>query len=260
MELFDESILSSFQPSAKDGKALVPVLISLFKTFQNNVLQEITASKEELKTQIAEKDEKIAHLETEVCTLKKTVQKLEDKIEDNDAYERRDTIMISGNAVPNFTDGENTTDIVCQVVRSKLSYNLTPGDISVSHRFGGKSSSQKPDHRSIIVKLCRRSLKLDLVTSSRTKKCGDLFINEFLTPMRQTIAYVLRKAKKECPEIVSGTSTIDGKNFIWTKPPSTAPRGTKDIKWCINNHSRLVEFCDQVINKPLNNFIATWKH
>ena len=260
MELFDENLLSSLQPTSKDAKALVPTLISLFKTFQENVLREITSSKEELKAQIALKDEKISHLENEVTNLKKTVGKLQDKIEDNDAYERRDTIMVSGNALPNYSDGENAAEIVCRVVRSKLSYNLTPGDISVAHRFGGKSSSQRPDHRSIIVKLCRRSLKVDLLTSSRTKKCGDLFINEFLTPMRQTIAFVLRKAKKECPEVVSGSSTIDGRNFIWTKPPGAAPRGTKDIKWCINSHARLVEFCDQVLKKPLTNFISTWKH
>ena len=260
MESFSEDLLSQFQPTSKDGKALLPTLVSLFKTFEDTMKKMFDSMKLDLLEKIENKDSKIRDLEEEVFILKNTVGKLEDRIEDNDAYERRDTIIVSGKSIPAHSDGENSSEVACRIFREKLSLNLRPDDISVAHRFGGKPNSQKADHRSLIVKFSRRSTKLDVISSSRTKKCTDLYVNEFLTPQRQTIAYVLRKAKKECPNIVSGSSSIDGKNFVWIKSPNPSVPGARDIRQCVTNHSRLVEFCENVLKKPLSSFISEWKH
>ena len=92
---------------------------------------------------------------------------MEEKIDDADAYERRDTIILSGNDVPSVTHGEIVSDIVCGVVRDRLKLGMDVTDISAAHRLGPKPKSQGPDRRKIIVKLCRRERKYDLITACK---------------------------------------------------------------------------------------------
>ena len=82
-------------------------------------------------------------------------------------------------------------------------------DISTAYRLDGKNNK-----KSIVVKFCRRDIKNDLVTASRRSKPDQFFVNECLTPQRQTISYVLRRAKQEFPNIVSGSSSFDGKVYV----------------------------------------------
>ena len=42
---------------------------------------------------------------------------------------------------------------------------------------------------------------------------------------------MLRKAKKEFLNIVSGSTTFDGKHFVWDKPPNPDARDARDIKF-----------------------------
>ena len=46
------------------------------------------------------KDQKIEMMEQEIINMKHTVHKLEEGINDTDAYERRDTLIFSGESVP----------------------------------------------------------------------------------------------------------------------------------------------------------------
>ena len=48
------------------------------------------------------------------------MDKLEIKIDDNDAYERRDTVIISGTAVPAVANNENPLELMLSLVRHKL--------------------------------------------------------------------------------------------------------------------------------------------
>ena len=107
---------------------------------------------------------------------------MEEKIDDADAYERSDTIILSGNDVPSATQGEIVSDIVCDLVRKRLKLEMDVTDISAAHRLGPKPRSQGPDHKKIIVKLCRRERKYDLITACKQTKPPNLFINENLTP------------------------------------------------------------------------------
>ena len=195
---------------------------------------------------------KTTQLEHEVEQLKKHVMKLEEKIEDNDSYERRDTLVLSGSAIPPASNMENCPDIVCKFISAS--------DISVSHRLSTKSSSQRTPKKDIIVKFCRRNTKLDVLNSCRKSKPNNLFVNEFLTPSRQTIAYVLRKAKREFPHLISGSTSFDGKVFAWIKPPNPHAAGAKDLRVEINTHSKLENFCSRTLEKPLTHFIQEWTH
>ena len=123
-----------------------------------------------------------------------------------------------------------------------------------------KKASHGPDRRDIIVKFCRRDSKNDLVAASRRVKANQFFINESLTPLRQTIAFVLRKAKREFPEKISGSTTLDGKNYVWIQPPNPNAPGAKATRLAVHTHDRLTSFCEKTLGKPLTHFIDTWTH
>ena len=72
---------------------------------------------------------------------------------------------------------------------------ISPCDISAAHRLSTKSSSQRAPRQDIIVKFYRRETKLDVLMK--------FFVNVLLTPARQTISYVLLKAKKDFRRLIS---------------------------------------------------------
>ena len=75
----------------------------------------------------------------------KKIEKLEDKIGCNDAYDRRDTIIISGKSVPPPSPvgrDENCPLLACDLIKENLNYVISPNDISVVHRLGDKTSGK----------------------------------------------------------------------------------------------------------------------
>ena len=253
----DFSVLSDLQPTSKDCKALIPTLVQLFQTMQFNIDQQFTKFREDIFKVLQEKDDQISGLRTEVNTLKKAVNKLEGQLDDNDAYERRDTLIFSGSTLPAAQDGEDCAQLLRKNLKDKLKFIIPQDGISVCHRMGSKPKTQRPDTRPIIAKFCQRSTKNDILDASRKMKVPQLFINESLTPIRQTVAYVLRKAKKEFPNKVSGTSTRDGRVFVWLNPPSAEAR---PIKRAINTRHELEDFCQRTLQKNLTHFINEWSH
>ena len=103
-------------------------------------------------SEVKDRDAKIDHLKTEVDLLKQKVNKMEEKLDEADAYERRDTVILSGQDLPTATDGERSCDVVCSLVKEKLKLNICSTDISTAHRIGPKPRTQGPDKRNIIVK------------------------------------------------------------------------------------------------------------
>ena len=207
---------------------------------------------------ISEKDRKIEHLETELVTMKRNLTKLEEKIDDSEAYERRDMIVLSGE-LPLFKTGENCTNIVQQLVKDKLNLVIDSKDISVAHRLGKKPDSQRPDRRSIIAKLCRRDLKHELLSTTKSRRPANFYINESLTPKRDTILYALRRAKKNFPSVISGCNSVEGKVFVYVKPPNADP-SARNSRMSINTYEGLSDFCSKVLNKPVSCLIDRWPH
>ena len=119
--------------------------------------------------------------------------------------------------------------VVCKLLKDTLKLNVAPTEISLAHRLGVKVQRQGPDRRKILVKLCRQDTKSSILNAARTVKNPAIYINESLTPQRQTIAFALRKARKEFPHIIKGTSTSNGKVFAYVRSPNQ-PAGTKDAK------------------------------
>ncbi|KAK4325597.1 hypothetical protein Pmani_003839 [Petrolisthes manimaculis] len=143
-----------------------------------------------------EKDHAIAKLEDKVCSLENKVITLEDQLDDVEQYKRRDTIIISGPALPCEQGMENPTDLVVNAIKDKLKINMNRFDINLAHRMGPKTSNKD---RPLIVKLSDTSKKTEIMDACVTVK-PNLFVNESLIPKRRSIftkIWAIRKIDRE---------------------------------------------------------------
>ena len=259
----DRSVLTELQPTSKDCKALVPALIGFLENFERNYEKMFVEMKQEFKSAINERDIKIVILEGEVKVLKDKVKKIEGYADDSDAYIRRETVILAGPAIPASNPHENCAELVRNIVKNELKYNLSPNDISTVHRLGPKPTSQAPDKRSIIVKFCRRDTKRDLMIASKNQtKPVSLYVNESLTPPRRTIFNTLRQIKRLHPELVCGVSSFEGRVFAYTKSPNSSASATptRDRRHLVNNYDMLVDFCREFVHQPISTFLNTWTY
>ena len=244
----DDRSLSDMLAKLKgDSKLMMNILLGQFKDLRTEFTN-VTAAK----------NEEINELRNELGDLKKTVNKLEEMIDSQDSYERRDTIILSGNDIPEVSTGEICSNIVHDIIQSKLRIQLAPNEINTAHRLGPKKQSQGPDKRPIIVKLCRRDTKRQLTAAARSQNStSPLYVNESLTPKRRTILYALRQMKKAQPSMVVGCSSVDGQVYAFTK---STREGARNVRHSINSHVALVEFCREHVKKPLDTFLSEWVH
>ena len=204
---------------------------------------------------LAKKDEEIATLKESVQELRAVVSKLRNEVDEGEAYERRDTLILSGDDLPPCETGEVTANICCDLIKEKIKVNLIPSDISISHRIGKKPVSQGPDRRSIMVKLCRRDVKTSLLDACRNLKPRNFYINESLTVTRSRIMFVLRKMKREKDSRVTGAFSRDGRVFAWAKHSPGSPPGSKNIKIQVNTMTALEDFSLQYMKKNLSYYL-----
>ena len=159
--------------------------------------------------------------------------KLEESLEEGQVYERRDALIFSGKTLPPGSKDENCLQTVRNLTRQRLNYYLPENEISITHRLGANNSNE--NKRSIIVKFCRRSTKMDILAAARKKKAPNFFVNECLTPTQRTIGYVFRKTKREFPNIISGSTTFDGIHNVWIRPPNHDAAGAQNGKQTITS-------------------------
>ena len=211
---------------------------------------------------LTSKSKEIDDLKNEVFNLKELVSKLDNSIDDADAYERRDTIVFSGDQIPEVSQGENCANIIQDIIKNKLRIELPLREINTAHRMGRKPQNQTEDKRAIIVKLCRREMKRDIMSANRLKIPG-LYINESLTPKRRTIFFTLRQMKKAHRDIITGCTTFDGKVYAFTKQPAGTSSNLlrpRDTRHLVNTQEALTKFCRDYIKQPLETFLATWPY
>ena len=91
-------------------------------------------------------------LEQEVVNLKHGMIKLNEKLNDAEAYERRDVLVVSGSAVPVVKQGENVFNVVSDMMKEKFRIYVRPSDMSTAHRMGLQPISQAENRRRIVLK------------------------------------------------------------------------------------------------------------
>ena len=108
--------LSDYQPKSADGKFLIPAVTELFKSLEFNFDQMLKGFRNEFFNIFKEQDKKILKLQSENSELRQKIEKLENKIDESDAYERKDTVIISGKAIPPVDKNENCATLACEII------------------------------------------------------------------------------------------------------------------------------------------------
>ena len=159
----------------------------------------------------SEKEAENRVLKEEVRILTNRVQTMENKQDTANQYSRQDSIIISPkknssgtflpDTIPNYTNSENTKTLVRQLFKDHLRLELQDNDISVTHRLQPVKkprSSSEPSHdrRNIVIRFCRKDL-VGTVFRHCKEQNPPFFVNESLTPVRNSICYALRMLKKK---------------------------------------------------------------
>ena len=135
-KLEESSFSKADSPLKESGTSLI-----------RKVKERIAAVMEEFEKRLAAKDSIITTMKEEIATLRKKVLDLKEKIDDNEAYERRDTVIFSGIDIPTAQEAEDTVKVITTLVKDKIGVVMKKDDISVAQRLGPKRNAQGLDKR-----------------------------------------------------------------------------------------------------------------
>ena len=192
---------------------------------------------------LTEKEERIQHLEVENSALRKSLNKIEERIENFEALERRNRVVLSGEALPPAVPGEITTQVVVDTLKASLRYEIAASNIIDAIRVGAKPMTQTPDRRNILVHLRNTEEKNDLITACRRGKPTNFYINENLTPARSHILYILRQLRRRNGSKIDHCGSRDGKVYFWFKPNDD---GGRNRKFYVNSIETLRKLCEEL--------------
>ena len=207
------------------------------------------------------KDKNIKTLETKVSILENKIESMESKFDNNEAVERMNDIIITGPSTPTSRAGEVCGSVVRDLIRNTLRVNIAPNEIVKAHRIGKMPQGEDvTDKRSIFVQFISKDKKVEVFDAIKAIKPNGLYLNENLSPTRNSIMYVLRKVKKDFPDKVSGCRSIDGNVYVWVKPPNPSAHDARNARMQVNSFQKLDKFCNDVINSTVSNIIPNWEH
>ena len=86
------------------------------------------------------------------------VEKLDNKIDNDEAYEWKDTVIISRKAMPPsspVSNDKNHLMLTRQIIKDNVNYIVSLTNISAVHWLGEKKNTRRPDRGDIIVMFCR---------------------------------------------------------------------------------------------------------
>ena len=152
------------------------IIISLLSKKLEETMERLWSTKfAELMENLKTSNTIVEKLESENVTLRRDLDKLEEKIDNIESQDRRHDVILAGDAVPVATVGENTPAVCLELLRTKVNNNLPPNNIVAAYRIGAKPLTQKPDKRNIMVKLLNQEVKIDLIQSCRSVKPTGLY-------------------------------------------------------------------------------------
>ena len=187
--------------------AVQPTLIALVNSGIASATQKIwdnMVAKEESTKQVLRKHE------YELVSMKARVERQEQ-------YSRRETIKIMNLPVTHMkADGHEDTDRAVRELASMVGVELTPHDISVSHRLPRRGPGVAP----VVCRFTRRNSRTSLMMAKRklrdrADEYQNVFVADHLTPWR---ARLLRKLKAH--EEVAKVYSIEGKLRVHMKRPN----------------------------------------
>ena len=130
--------------------------------------------------------------------LKVSVRNLENQLDCQEQYSRRNCILIHGIA---DTKDENTDDISLRTINEHLELELAEKELDRTHRIGNAKSGNKRQ-RPVIVKFARYNTRRKVFVNKKRLKNTGISITKRLTNHRMEL---LKKAKNKF-----------GFNNVWT--------------------------------------------
>ena len=259
----DHSCLTS------ESKSIFKLFSELFKTVIyerdtkiTSLEQKVEENRNKMEFRLAAVEEELGKVKTDLSAALSSNSKLRSQLQvsqnahdELEAYGRRESLVFSGNVVKASRPNEDCCLIARDIIKDVLKIQKDP-IISTAHRIGKPpANSSSPDKRGIIVKFVQRDDKFLIMKAAKQRKAPGLYINESLTATRAKIHNVLRQCRKMKDGLVTGTSTLNGRVFAYTKPAPNAPSGTPSIRTEINTEEQLRNFCINFIKKPLDSFL-----
>lgn len=176
-----------------------------------------------LRAEIQRKDLALEKITSENQQLKSTIQALSGKLEDSEAYQRRENLIFSGLPIRDADRAAATSDTLAQSSQSitdkvvtfcndVLGCKVASADISIAHPLPASNGSTNP---SIIVRFVRRSVRDDVYSARmklknyKTTLNSKVYINEDLTASNRKILAALRLKVRN--KTILGAWTQSGK-------------------------------------------------
>lgn len=144
---------------------------------------------------IAEEVKKVTEpLVEKIGVMEKKVKQLQDDLDAQEQYSRRESLRISG---LRQEEGEDIEERVLQMFnrQMKVSPPIAPNDIARVHRVGSKNPKNATVPRQVLVKLSSYKVRAKVFKHKVNLTGSQLSINEDLTKQRAYVLYLARKAK-----------------------------------------------------------------
>ena len=194
------------------------------------------------------RDEKMERLVKENEDLRAKLFKIERQQDEQEAYYRRNNVILSGDALASVT-ADIPAQGVIELLRSKIQYDLPLDNIISAYRLGARSSVQTGDRRMFMVKLCE-GRKNDIQAACRKVKPSGLYANDDLTPTRAKVLFLLRQAKKKSNGKVVSCGSIGGRVYAYVQPPDASSRSQRLF---FNDVDKLESFCVRELGISVKN-------
>jgi len=146
-------------------------------------------------------------LKEEINNLKNEKINLENLIEEQELYSRRNYLFIHGLA---SEENEDTDEKIIKFFSENLEINVTKNDIDRFHRLGKIPPTWK-NSGPIIVKLIRHNLKVKICSKRKFLKGTDMLVTESLTKRR--IAAIKKMKLLHANKKVASYWTVGGRIF-----------------------------------------------
>lgn len=202
---------------------------------------------------VSEREERILQLEQENATMKRDLTRISEKVDALESYERINDIIISGDALPIVSHGENVKQVFVEMLKIKLNYVLPSDKVLSAHRLGQKPAIQGSDKRSILVKLIDGGIKRDIIQACRSSKPQGIFVRDNLTPQRAAFYYALRQVKKRNDRI-EYCGSRDGRIFIWMKAANGEGR---NIRVFVSSVASFKKLCSDELMIEADDFLGS---
>ena len=213
-----ENVLSNLSPSKTqnmDSKKIMECFQKMFEEFKSEMRKQLADQREFFSSEMK-------YLREELAKKDRTIESLQDKVDDLEQYSRRENIIITGlqtrkrqynnvaNPNPAHTP-EEVENLEAQVLKFMASrdIHIKPEEISDIHPLRSYAPNRPAP---IIIRFVSRKKKSEVLRNGKKLKGSDVYINDHLTAKNQSLAKRARQLRYE--KKIDSTWTKNGQVLV----------------------------------------------